>query len=98
MCKDLSEGEMRQALELCDDEDFHGPQGLGERLMDVLGCRFELAERVLDSVERDRSQPMNRRIHAVYLLCECDDEICDERRDEMLADPALKDVAAEMFG
>lgn len=97
ICKDLSESEVRRAVELCDDEGFHGPLGLGERLMDVLGCRFELAERVLDSIARDQSQPMNRRIHAVYVLCECDDEICDERRDEMFADRALKDVAVEMF-
>ncbi len=65
--------------------------------MDVLHCQFDLAEGVLESVARDQSQPMNRRIHAVYLLCECDDEICDEFRDEMLGDPALKDVATEMF-
>jgi hypothetical protein len=40
---------------------------------------------------------MNRRIHAVYLPCQCDDDICEERRDNMLADPELKDVAMEMF-
>jgi hypothetical protein len=98
MCKELSEAEVRRALVLCDDESFHGPHGLGERLLDVLGCRFELADRVLDALARDPFQPMNRRIHAVYLLCQCDEDICEEHRDKMLADPALKDVAMEMFG
>ncbi|MEN1706128.1 MAG: DUF4365 domain-containing protein [Planctomycetota bacterium] len=97
MCEELTEAEIRRTLELCDNESFHGPQGLGERLMDVLGCGFDLAERVLDAVARDQAQPMNRRIHAVYLLCECDDEVCEERREELLADPALEDVAIEMF-
>jgi Domain of unknown function (DUF4365) len=95
MCEELSEAEVRRALELCDDESFHGPQGLGERLSDVLGCCFELADSVLDAVARDPSQPMARRINAVYLLCECDDDIY---RDTMLTDPALKDIAMETFG
>jgi hypothetical protein len=35
MCRELTEAEVRRALELCDNESFHGPQGLGERLLDV---------------------------------------------------------------
>jgi hypothetical protein len=68
------------------------------RRSDVLGCRFELADSVLDAVARDPSQPMSRRIHAVYSLCQCDDDVCREYRDNMLSDAALKDVAMEMFG
>lgn len=55
------------------------------------------AERVLDVVARDHAAPMVRRIHAAYLLCGCDDDACDERREVMSSDPELADLAAEMF-
>ena len=97
VCRDLAVAEIQRMLELCDDENFHGPDALGERLFDVLGCRFEEAEQVLDTIARDKSVPMARRIHAAYLLCGCDDEVCDERRSVMESDPELTDLAAVMF-
>jgi hypothetical protein len=97
LCRDLSEREIQRLLEICDDETFHGPKGLGERLFDVICCCFNTAANVFDRVARDQSQPMQRRANALYLLYECDDEALDEARSHLLADRDLKDVADEMF-
>jgi len=97
VCRDLTAVEINRLLELCDHEHFHGPDALGERLFDVLGCRCEEADRVLEGVARDKAFPMVRRIHAAYLLCACDDDVCVERRSVMEADPELADLAAELF-
>src|SRR5262245_34394533 len=61
LCSDLSETEILRLLELCDDEAFHGPRGLGERLFDVICCCFDKASRVLEEVLYDSSAPMQRR-------------------------------------
>ena len=97
MCSTLSESEIHRCLELCDDEGFHGPHGLGERLFDVMGCCWSQAESVLLRVISDSKQPMDRRINALYLLYGCDDDDIEQSRDELLSDPAFAEVAAAMF-
>ncbi|HWD29883.1 MAG TPA: DUF4365 domain-containing protein [Rhizomicrobium sp.] len=98
ICSQLGEAEIRRALELCDDELFHGPDALGERLFDVLTCCIERAEELLEKVMHDKRQPIQRRANAIYLSCECDDDVYDELRADLLKDPLMRDVALEMFG
>lgn len=97
LCGDLSEADIYRLLVVCDDEGFHGPQGLGERLFDVVSCCFETAEKVLDRVVRDKSQPMQRRANALYLLFECDDDELEDGKDALLKNDAIRDVAEWMF-
>lgn len=96
-CGDLTVAEIRRLLELCDDEGFGGPQGLGERLFDVLCCCFDTAERILDDVARDKSQPMQRRANALYLLFECDDDAIEEVHNNPRENDPVRDVIDWMF-
>jgi hypothetical protein len=97
LCRDLSEEEIYRLLALCDDEAFGGPQGLGERLFDVICCCFETAEKILDRVAGDKAEPMHRRANALYLLFECDHGELEEEKDRLLQDTSLQDVVAWMF-
>lgn len=97
VCEDLSEEEIRRLLELCDDEAFHGPRGLGERLSDVICCCFDTAERVLEAVAADRTQPMQRRANALYLLFQCDDDELNAAKDNLRSDTKLTDVIDWMY-
>lgn len=92
LCGGLSEEEMGRLLELCDDEAFSGPEGLGERLFDVLCCCFDTAEGVLYAVACDASKPMRRRANALYLLHQCDDDVLNEARRDLRANARLRDV------
>lgn len=97
LCSDLSETEIQRLLELCDDEAFRGPQGLGERMFEVICCCFDTASRVLDRVSRDPATPIQRRANALNLLYECDDEMLDDARSDLLKRSEICDVAAWMF-
>lgn len=96
-CRDLTNAEIRRLVELCDDEGFRGPQGLGERLFDVLCCCFDTAERVLDDVACDKSQPMQRRANALYMLFECDDDAIEEIYKNPRENDRVRDVIDWMF-
>ncbi len=98
LCTDLTAIEIRRLLELCDEEYFNGPRGLGERLFDVICCCFDTAQEVLGSVLRDPAQPIGRRANALYLLYECDDERIDEAHQGLSNDPEVRDVLQFMFG
>ena len=97
LCSDLSVVEIHRLLELCDEEAFNGPQGLGERLFDVICCCFDVASGVLDKVLRDPTVPMQRRANALYLLFECDDEELEEARQRLEADPEISSVIEWMY-
>jgi hypothetical protein len=97
LCSDLEEGEIRRLLELCDDEAFHGSQGLGERLFDVICCCFDRASRVLESVLRDHTQPIHRRANALFLLYECDDGELEDAQHDLLNDTEIREVIKWMF-
>lgn len=96
LCHDLSRQEIYRLLSICDDEAFAGPQGLGERLFDVICCCFETAEKVLDRVVRDKAEPMQRRANALYLLFECDDAELADARGRLLEDDSIRDVVEWM--
>jgi hypothetical protein len=97
VCGDLTPTEIRRLVELCDDEYFSGPTGLGERCLDVIGCCLDTAFDVLQDIASDRNQPMRRRANAIYLLHSCDDDEMDELLPELLKDDAHKDVAQWML-
>lgn len=97
LCNDLNETEILRLLQLCDDEAFRGPQGLGERLFDVTCCCFDTASRALDQVSRNPLEPMQRRANALYLLHECDDGELEDARADLLKEPEIRDVVEWMF-
>lgn len=97
LCSDLSPQEIRRLVELVDVEYFNGPQGLGERCFDVLRCCFETTKVVLEEIASDRSLPLQRRINALYLLFECNDNAIEESFEELCKNPNLIDVVAGMF-
>jgi hypothetical protein len=97
LCNDLNETEIQRLLELCDEEAFRGPQGLGERLFDVICCCFDTASRVLDRVSRDHAAPIQRRANALYLLYECDDGELEDARADLRKEPEIRDVVEWMF-
>jgi hypothetical protein len=97
LCSDLSEAEIKRLLELCDKETFNGPQGLGERLLDVIGCCFDRANSVLESVMRDASAPIARRANALYLLYGCNEEELEDSRLNLLQDKEISDVVNWIF-
>lgn len=78
LCQSLSEDEILHMLELIDDEHFSGPQGLGERCFDILCCCFDTAIPVLENIVANKSQPIQRRANALYILNECDDYILEQ--------------------
>lgn len=97
LCMDLTQEEIYKLLVLCDDEAFSGPQGLGERLFDVVCCCFETAELVFDRVAGDKTEPMHRRANALYLIYQCDDEELENAKGHLLQDTLLKDLVVWMF-
>lgn len=97
LCAGLTENEIQRMLELCDNEYLSGPDALVERMFDAIACCFETAERILNAVARDETAPMQRRVNAVYLIYQCDDESIEEARPELLRAPYLADVAKAMF-
>lgn len=97
LCSDISQNEFERLLELVDDESFHGPQGLGERLLDITGCCYDTAYEVLDSVIYDKSKPIQRRANALYLRYECNDDYLEEALDELRKDPCTEEIVNWMF-
>jgi hypothetical protein len=97
LCSNLSEAEIRRVVELVDDEHFSGPEGLGERCFDILSCCFDRAERILYDIASDKTQPMQRRANALYLLHDCDDGIIIEDWRDLRRDSKLSDLYQWMF-
>ncbi|QWU15330.1 protein of unknown function [Paenibacillus sophorae] len=78
ICSDISETEIYELLCIVDNESFSGPMGLGERLLDVISCCLDSAILILKKTAVDVSEPIGRRVNALYLLYGCDDEWMDE--------------------
>lgn len=93
LCSDLNEREIYRIVELIEgEEEFYGPQGLGEKCFDVLSCCFAKAQEVLDSIASDKSLTMQRRADALFLLYKCDDSLIDKAEEELLENPKLREV------
>ena len=97
LCRDLKDAEIQRIIELVDDEDFHGPQALGERCFDVLCCS-DRAQRILNEIASDKSQPIARRANCLFMELECDDEELAESADDYRRDPTITDVIDWMLG
>ncbi len=72
-CSDISSSELYPLLCLVDNDNFSGPMGLGERLYDIICCCFDNVENILVNTALDKKEPLQRRINALYLLYDCDD-------------------------
>lgn len=78
MCSDLTKEEIYKLLSVADNESFHGAHALGERLFDIISCCPDTAVPVLELVASNKSEPIERRLNALYLIYECDDENIQE--------------------
>lgn len=90
LCRDFTARECRRLIERIDDEGFAGPDAMGERVFDLLAC-CERSRSIMDEIAANKDQPMQRRINALYLSFDCDDEELSNSR-ELADDPSLGDV------
>jgi len=93
LASNLSAKEIRRVIELVDDEEFHGPDALGERCFDILCCS-ELAQTILWKIASDKAEPMIRRANCIYMIYECDYEAVEEAAVELGVDSEIADVVA----
>lgn len=86
ICSDISSEELYKLLCIVDNEYFNGPMGLGERLLDIISCCLDNAMDMLEKTAVDSSQPMCRRVNALYLIYGCDEEMLEEDIENMSYD------------
>lgn len=98
ICSDLSESELYKLLCLIDDITFSGPMALSERYLDLISCCFETASSMLIRVAKDKNEPFNRRVAALCLFYECDDDIINEEFKAANFDESLTDIFKEIKG
>ena len=98
ICSDLSENELYKLLCLIDDIRFSGPMALSERYFDLICCCFETASSMLIRVAKDKNEPFNRRVAALCLFYECDDDIINEEFKAANYDESLTDIFKEITG
>jgi hypothetical protein len=91
LCSDLTENECQRLIERVDDEWFHGPDALGERVLDLLSCCTDISLEVMERMAADSALPMQRRANALYLLFGCDEDTILENR-ELAEDDKLGEV------
>ncbi len=82
ICETITEEELIKLLRLIDNEAFHGPDALGERFFDIISCCHDKAIPIFERVATDKSEPIERRLNALYLIYECDEETIDEAYKE----------------
>ncbi|MCX8793822.1 DUF4365 domain-containing protein [Vibrio parahaemolyticus] len=85
LCKDLTYEECLRLIELVDDEPFYGRDALGERVLDIISCVYEIAL-FLSNIAANGKLEMQTRINALYVLYNCDE-------NELLADISLKETS-----
>jgi hypothetical protein len=98
ICSDLSENELYKLLCLIDDIRLSGPMALSERYFDLISCCFETASSMLIRVAKDKNEPFNRRVAALCLFYECDDDIINEEFKAANYDESLTDIFEEITG
>ncbi|WP_055668304.1 DUF4365 domain-containing protein [Desnuesiella massiliensis] len=97
ICSSLNQDELYKLLCIIDDEGFHGPMALGERYLDVVSCCVDTALPMLYRVAENKTEPLQRRLNALYVYYGCDDEALEEAFDEKSYDNSLDDLFEFIF-
>lgn len=80
----FNKSEIEKIISLTDNEDFHGPEALGERVFDIVCCIGELAMNLLEEIMQDPTQEMIRRGNCMYLFYGCDGDLIIEHKEHLL--------------
>lgn len=99
VCENLTENEIHRLIELVDKEHFNGPDALGERCYDVMGCCSpDIAIKVLKEIIRDNSLYINRRFNALLLLYDINIVELKEKYINKDCDESERDILKWYFG
>lgn len=96
LCRDISERECKKLIARIGDNEWEGDlDNYGECVYAIM-CTHPNAQAILEEIAADKSQPMNLRLPALYMVYECDyDDLMDCRFLE--DDPFFGDVYQAMF-
>ncbi len=97
LCEDLNEKEIRRIIELVDGEGWEGPDGLVERALDIVAFCVNTALPILHNIFRDSTQPLIRRVNALFLISEGDDEILEENLKYYGKSMKYREVCAQII-
>ncbi|WP_408894424.1 DUF4365 domain-containing protein [Paenibacillus taichungensis] len=92
ICSNISASEIYELLCIVDNESFSGPMGLGERLLDVISCCLDNAIEILKKTAADTSEPLGRRVNALYLVYGCDEEWMEDDKLDKAYDVEYADL------
>lgn len=96
LCGELTKKEIQRLIELTVGEYFNGPEGLGERCFDILGCSYKKAIDVLEELIRDTTVKIETRENALYLLYNCDEDEIIKSKEKIFKD-SLGEVYNSLF-
>ncbi len=92
LCRKLKEPEIRRIMELVDYEGWSGPDGLVERALDIISCCIETALPIIQRIFDDPAQPKTRRLNALFIISEGDDEILEENIEYYKDKPMYREI------
>lgn len=96
LCSDLNADELRQVIGLTKGECWNGPEGLGERAIDILSCNensFSIADEILNNPDF----PIEIRGFCMYYLYEADDESIINNKESILKNSIQREVYEWIF-
>ena len=96
ICSELEKEELKQVISLTKGEFWNGPEGLGERAIDVLSCN-EKSFSVADEILNDPKFPIEIRGFCMFFLYEADDESIIENKESIFKNPLLREVYEWMY-
>ena len=91
ICSELDNNELKRVINLTKNEYWNGPQGLGERAIDVLSCNINSLS-VAEEILINQDNPIEIRGFCLFYLYECDDDLLMEDKEKICTKPILKEV------
>jgi hypothetical protein len=82
ICSDLSENEIKRVISLVEGEYWNGPEGLGERAIDVLNCN-ENAYKIAEQILNDINYKIEIRGFCLFFIYGCDDEFIMKNKTKL---------------
>lgn len=96
ICSGLNSEQIERIIELVEGEYWNGPEGLGERALDVLSCNekaFSIAKKVMMDIEK----PIEIRAFCMYFLNQGDEEWMIENKKDFTINKELEEVYNWLF-
>ncbi len=82
ICASLTVDEIKRVVNLVEGEYWNGPEGLGERAIDVLGCN-DNSLIILEGILHDTNYSIELRAFCLYVLYDCDEELIAGNKAEL---------------